>query len=371
MRVLQEFLREQTVLVVSAVLALVSGFFVPPTLSYLSYVDWRVLGLLFCLMTVVAGLRTAGTFRVLTEILLRKVSSLRSIAFLLTGLSFGFSMFLTNDVTLITLVPFTLMVFRHIAGSETVLVRTLVFETVAANLGSMLTPVGNPQNLYLYNRYDLPLSEFFCTMAPYSAVSFLLLAALTAALVPGGKAALESGSTFHSFHKKTFALYAVLFALCLLSVTRALDWRLLTAVVLTAVLIENRRLLRMVDWSLLLTFLFLFVFIGNVGSLPEVRSFLETVVRGREVETGILASQIVSNVPAALLLSHFTADGTKLLVGVNLGGLGTLIASMASLITYKLYTAGNGAKKGRYFLEFTLWNVVFLAALYLLSRCLA
>ena len=367
MQTLVQFLRSQTVLVVSAVLALVSCFLVPPSRAYVSYVDWRVLGLLFSLMAVVAGLRTAGTFRVLTEFLLRKVNSMRVIALLLVLLCFGFSMFLTNDVTLITLVPFTLLVFRQMTGSEKALVHTLVLETLAANLGSMLTPIGNPQNLYLYSQYDLSLGVFFRTMAPYTALSLVLLVVLTLVLVPGGAASLSEGSTFHSFHRKTFFVYAALFLLCLLSVARVLDWRVLLVAVLAVVVLENYRLLRMVDYSLLLTFVFFFVFIGNVGSLADVREFLENAVGGREVETGILASQVISNVPAALLLSKFTTDGTGLLVGVNLGGLGTLIASMASLITYRLYAATDRAMKGRYFGEFTLWNVVFLAALYALT----
>ena len=367
MQTLVQFLRSQTVLVVSAMLALVSCFFVPPSLAYVSSVDWRVLGLLFSLMAVVAGLRTAGTFRVLTEFLLRKVSSMRVIALLLVLLCFGFSMFLTNDVTLITLVPFTLLVFRQMTGSEKALVHTLVLETLAANLGSMLTPIGNPQNLYLYSQYDLSLAVFFRTMAPYTALSLVLLILLTLVMVPGGAASLSEGRSFHSFHRKTFFVYAALFLLCLLSVARVLDWRVLLVAVLAVVVLENYRLLRMVDYSLLLTFVFFFVFIGNVGSLPDVREFLENAVGGREVETGILASQIISNVPAALLLSKFTTDGTGLLVGVNLGGLGTLIASMASLITYRLYAATDRAMKGRYFGEFTLWNVVFLAALYALT----
>ncbi len=350
MQTVVQFLRSQTVLVVSAVLALASCFLVPPSLSYVSYVDWRVLGLLFSLMAVVAGLRMAGTFRVLTEVLLRKVTSLRLIALLLVLLCFGFSMFLTNDVTLITLVPFTL--------------------TLAANLGSMLTPIGNPQNLYLYSEYDLSLGTFFRTMAPYTALSLVLLVVLTLVLVPAGTASLSEGSSFHSFHRKTFFVYAALFLLCLLSVARVLDWRITLVAVLAVVVIENYRLLRMVDYSLLFTFIFFFVFIGNVGSLPDVREFLENAVRGREVETGILASQVISNVPAALLLSKFTTDGARLLIGVNLGGLGTLIASMASLITYRFYAASTRALKGRYFLEFTLWNIVFLALLYALARVL-
>ena len=186
MQTLVQFLRSQTVLVVSAVLALVSCFLVPPSLSYVSYVDWRVLGLLFSLMAVVAGLRTAGTFRVLTEFLLRKVNSMRVIALLLVLLCFGFSMFLTNDVTLITLVPFTLLVFRQMTGSEKALVHTLVLETLAANLGSMLTPVGNPQNLYIYDVYKLTAMDFIRTILP-SGIAALVVLVLLTLIIPAEK----------------------------------------------------------------------------------------------------------------------------------------------------------------------------------------
>ena len=275
MQTVVQFLRSQTVLVVSAVLALASCFLVPPSLSYVSYVDWRVLGLLFSLMAVVAGLRMAGTFRVLTEVLLRKVNSLRLIALLLVLLCFGFSMFLTNDVTLITLVPFTLLVFRQMTGSEKALVHTLVLETLAANLGSMLTPIGNPQNLYLYSEYDLSLGTFFRTMAPYTALSLVLLVVLTLVLVPAGTASLSEGSSFHSFHRKTFFVYAALFLLCLLSVARVLDWRITLVAVLAVVVIENYRLLRMVDYSLLFTFIFSSEASRTCGSSSRTRCAAE------------------------------------------------------------------------------------------------
>lgn len=367
MQTLLAFIRHQTVLVVSGILALLSCFLVPPSKAYLGYIDTRTLVLLFCLMLVVAGLRTARTFRVLTEYFLRKFRSIRSISLVLVLLAFGLSMFLTNDVTLITLLPFTLLIFRQVPNSEKLLIHTLVMETVAANLGSMLTPVGNPQNLFLYTHYDLTLGTFLKTMGPYSAVSLVLC--LVAMYLLGKTSRVDTGdfthsdNTYHTLDKKVFFYYGALFLVCLLSVARVLDYRILLAVVLAAVLLENRKLLRAADYSLLLTFVFFFIFIGNLGSLPEVRTFLETMVRGREVLTSVLASQVISNVPAAILLAHFTDAGEKLLIGTNLGGLGTLIASMASLITYRMYTADGTAKKGRYFLEFTAVNLLFLAAL--------
>lgn len=374
-RVLVDFCKNQTVLFVSGLLAFLSCFFVPPSAAYVGYIDFRVLTLLFCLMLVVAGLRTAGTFRVLTEALLRRLQSLRAMVLLLTLLSFGLSMFLTNDVTLITLLPFTLMLFRQLPGHEKLLIHTLVLETVAANLGSMLTPIGNPQNLFLYTHYDLPLSTFFQTMGPYTVASLamclLLALTVTTKQEPITTTGLHnSDSTFHSLHKKRFAYYMVLFCVCLFSVARVLDYRVLLVIILLAVLFENRRLFRSVDYSLLLTFLFFFVFIGNMGNLPAVRAFLETMVQGREVLTAVLASQAISNVPAAILLANFTEAGEKLLIGTNLGGLGTLIASMASLITFRSYSASEGAKKGRYFLEFTLVNLLFLLVLLGLTQIL-
>jgi len=281
------------------------------------------------------------------------------------------SMFLTNDVTLVTVVPFTLMVFRRIDHSmENRFPRmfVLIMETVAANLGSMLTPFGNPQNLYLYARYDYHMGQFIRIMLPYTAASLVLVLAATL-LMKRERVICTADPEKQSrrLEVKGFVCYLVLFLFCILSVARLLDYRILLVIVFTAVLILDRRLLTQVDYSLLLTFVFFFVFIGNVGKIGMIRQVLENFMNGRELLTAIITSQFVSNVPAAILLSGFTQNGRALVIGTNLGGLGTLIASMASLITYKFYAAEKESSKKKYLLYFTAVNLVFLVLLYLLS----
>ena len=238
-------------------------------------------------------------------------------------LPFFTSMLVTNDVSLITFVPFAILVLRIIGRLE-YLIPVIVLQTVAANLGSATTPLGNPQNLYLYSLSGMGLGEFLRLMAPVTGLSLVLLSA------------------------------AVLCLPC--RPLGAADIRLNRP--------DRRGLLRRVDYSLLLTFLFFFVFVGNMKALPTVSEALSGLVAGREMTVGILLSQVISNVPAAMLLSGFTADYPALLLGVNLGGLGTLIASMASLISYKLYAAADGARTGKYMLFFTAVNVVLLAVLW-------
>lgn len=303
-------LKKDPVLAVSLVLAVVSAFLVRPSAAYLGYIDWRVLALLAALMLAVAALGQAGLFDAVTAALLRRMRDTRRLAAVLVGVCFFAAMLMTNDVALITFVPLTLMLTAQ-TGTERFNIPIIALQTVAANLGSATTPLGNPQNLYLYSLSGMGLGEFLRLMAPVTGLSLVLLSA------------------------------AVL-----------------------AALLADRRLLRRVDYSLLLTFLFFFVFVGNMKALPTVSEALSGLVAGREMTVGILLSQVISNVPAAMLLSGFTADYPALLLGVNLGGLGTLIASMASLISYKLYAAADGARTGKYMLFFTAVNVVLLAVLW-------
>lgn len=371
MKAVRNFCKKETVLVAAGILAVLSCLAVPPSKAYLGYINYRVLVLLFCLMTVVAGEMKAGMFDLLSGRLLGHVRTMRGLSAVLVLLSFFMSMFLTNDVTLVTVVPFTLMVFRRIDHSmENRFPRmfVLIMETVAANLGSMLTPFGNPQNLYLYARYDYHMGQFIRIMLPYTAASLVLVLAATL-LMKRERVICTADPEKQSrrLEVKGFVCYLVLFLFCILSVARLLDYRILLVIVFTAVLILDRRLLTQVDYSLLLTFVFFFVFIGNVGKIGMIRQVLENFMNGRELLTAIITSQFVSNVPAAILLSGFTQNGRALVIGTNLGGLGTLIASMASLITYKFYAAEKESSKKKYLLYFTAVNLVFLVLLYLLS----
>ena len=354
---------------VSLVLAILSMFLVHPDRKYISYIDWHSITLLFCLMAVMAGFKETGLFRTIGNALLAHVHTTRQLFLVLVLLPFVFSMFITNDVALLTFVPFACTILQK-CHQERLIVTAFVLQTLAANLGSMLTPVGNPQNLYLYSISGAGLGEFVGWMAPYTLVSGVLLLLVVFVLSAGKRRiALETGSFLQASGasgRKKNGIYLALFVLSLLSVARVLPWELMLAVVLIVLIFTDRAVFLQVDYCLLFTFISFFIFIGNMGNIEAVRSVLQSLVAGRELAVGIGASQIISNVPATLLLADFTQDIKNLTIGVNLGGLGTLIASMASLISYKIYAHNYNKTKGRYLLWFTIANVLFLAVLVLI-----
>ena len=356
------YLKREKVLTVSLILAAASMFFVPPDRGYLDYIDLRVLGLLFSLMLLVRGFQRAGLFDLLTDRLFGSVHSSRQLALTLVLLCFFTSMIITNDVALITFVPFALLALDR-CGRKDLAIPVVVLQTVAANLGSMATPIGNPQNLYLFSAYDMGMGAFLRTVLPPAALSLALLAGASL-LLPAGPAHMQAGSAAPRLPRRDMIVYTVLFALDLLVVFRVLHW--LPALIITVagvVLLGKGQLLGRVDYGLLLTFVGFFVFVGNLGRIGPVRELVSGLLTGREVVMSTLFSQAMSNVPAAILLSGFTENGGALLLGTNVGGLGTLIASMASLISYKLYAAQPGARPGKYFAAFTLCNLAFLAVL--------
>ena len=437
----------------ATVLAIISCFFVTPGREYLSYINWRTLILLFCLMAVVAGFAKAGVFRYISRKLSQRMKDTRrlSVGFML--LCFLLSMFVTNDVALVTVVPLTLLTMM--GCSEKAKIQTLVQETIAANLGSMLTPFGNPQNLYLTSYYGIGMGEFLRLMLPYTGVALVILLLQTLispkeglggrareagipegrakgaetpegeareaaipergareAEIPEGRAKgagtpergaseaaipegknREAASLYESGENLTgkdemyeealrekllrskgrlvsILLYGILFIVSMFSVARILDYRILFGIILITILVYDRSVLRNVNYTLLLTFVSFFVLIGNLGAMTQIQAALTQMIEGRELLTAILSSQIISNVPAAVLLSGFTDQGKALIVGTDLGGLGTLIASMASIITFQLYSLESGAKKGKYLLTFTLWNVIDLVILGTVAYCM-
>lgn len=366
------FLKRETVLCAAFLLAAVSMFFVPPDGRYASYVDFRTLAILFCLMGVMAGLQKTGVFQRVAQILLSKVKNARQLALILVLLCFFSSMLATNDVALMTFVPFAFVVLDMVGpqAKKRLLVPIVVLQTVAANLGSMLTPVGNPQNLYLYGKAGLSLTAFLRLTLPYTLVSLLAVVVWTFLALPGRRETVElsfSERETLAGQALPLAAYGVLFAFNLLAVARAVPYGLALGVTAAGFLLLDRSVFRRVDYSLLLTFVGFFIFIGNLGRLPAFSHLLQRIVSGNEILAGAAVSQVVSNVPAALLLSGFTENLPALIIGVNLGGLGTLIASMASLISYKLVAREDGAIKGAYFRYFTAVNLCFLAILLLFA----
>lgn len=359
-----ELYPQEAVLCCAALAALASTLFVPPSAAYISYFDFRVLCLLFCLMAVVAGLRGCGLFEALALRLLRGKKTLRFLALMLVLLPFFSSMLVTNDVALLTFVPFAILIL-NMADASAYAPYIIVLQTVAANLGSMATPVGNPQNLFLYNRFALSPADFFRTMLPLAAASLALLC-MGVLFVPPRAVTVAMGDV-HGYNTRRLPTLSVLFVLCLLCVFRVAPYQLLTAVVLAMLTLFMRDLFREVDYSLLLTFVFFFIFAGNMGKIGGVNALLSALMDKHALPTCVLASQVVSNVPAAVLLAGFSQNWRVLLTGTNLGGLGTPIASLASLISLKLYARSAPGGTRRYLLVFSAVNVAALALLYALA----
>ena len=338
--------------------------FVPPDGAYLSYLDFRTLSLLYCLMTVVNGLRQAGLFSHLAHSLCEKAANLRAIAILLVLLCFFTSMLITNDVALLTFVPFAVVVMG-MAHHQKELIHVVVLQTVAANLGSMLTPVGNPQNLYLYSFYDMSFGEFLRITFPVWAVSLILLL-LSCMIFRKDRLDVFLGEE-PGVERAPVLIYAALFFVCLLVVLRIIPWYAMLAIIIGALLFYDRKLLLKADFMLLLTFVAFFVFSGNLARIEAVSSVLRNLLNSREYLVSLLTSQIISNVPAALLLSGFTGQSHALLLGVNIGGLGTPIASLASLISMKLYSHSEHSSISRFLVEFLAVNIALLLLLSLLA----
>ena len=361
------FIKKETVLLAAWVLALISAFFVTPSRAYLGYIDFRSLGILWSLMVIMQGLKQNGVFSFAGTRLLAKTRKVWQLSAVLIFLCFFCSMFITNDVALITFVPFAVMMLQS-CKKEELMIPVIVLQTVAANLGSMLTPIGNPQNLYLFGISQMGVGEFVRFMLPYTILSGVLLIVCICFLKgksdPVDAAISEKELlTNERGRVEKACVYTGLFVLSLFVVGRVLDYRYMVAIVFVVVFFMEKKTIFHVDYSLLLTFVGFFIFTGNMGKIQTVSNLLQQVIQGREVVLGVLISQCISNVPATLLLSGFTEEYKKLLLGVNIGGLGTLIASMASLISYKIFANTCNKEKGRYFIHFTMINIVFLIVL--------
>ena len=357
------FFKREPVLVIASAAAVASCFATPPDRAYLDYVDFRTLALLYALMVVVAGLRRAGLFAHLAHALSARAGSVRAMGTVLVAMSFFSAMLITNDVALLTFVPFAVAVLGAKEHGKA-LIRVVALQTAAANLGSMLTPVGNPQNLYLYSRYGYTMSGFLRLTAPLWACSLVLCLA-ACLLLPQTELTAFLGEE-PGLNRKGMWLHLVLFAVCLLVVLRLISWPVMLLIVLVSLLVLDRKALGSADFLLLLTFVAFFIFSGNLARMEQVDRLLRRLLQGREYLCAVLTSQVISNVPAALLLSGFTENGGALVLGVDIGGLGTPIASLASLISLKLYSHTQYARTGKYLLEFTGWNLLFLLLLSLL-----
>lgn len=359
--------KKDPVLWVSGVLAAGTAFIIPPSAAYMDYIDIRTLALLFSLMAVVCALSRKGLLDAAAGFFIRRAKSRRGLGMMLVLLCYVSSMLITNDVALITFVPLALILMRD---DRRAMLTTVVLQTVAANLGSMLTPFGNPQNLYLYSAYEMRGGDFFAAVLPAGGVSLAAVLALCLLLPKTALAPQEAPAGVSFKMDASVWLMAGLFLLCIAAVLRFVPYPAAAIATVIVLLVTDRQALKKVDYNLLLTFCFFFIFVGNLGRMEAVKNLLGRLLEGREVLVSAVTSQFVSNVPAALMLSEFTENGKALVTGTNIGGLGTLIASMASLISFKLYVRAEGAQPKKYLGMFSLINFGLLALLLLLAEAI-
>lgn len=383
------FAKGNVVLLVSAVCALATVFLIPPDEGYLAYIDWETIGCLFCVLAVANAFRLAGALECVAHALLEGLRGPRGIVFALVFSTGLLSMFVTNDMALIVMLPVATATLQR-AGCCRLLPLVFVLQGLSANLCGMVMPFGNPQNLFLYSYFDLSLGDFLRTMLPFFLASVILLAVAVLLLVGraaapglGGEAAAEGAVPCLKVGPGRVAAYTGLLLLSVSAVFRVLPAAAAVVVVLAALLCFDRRALRAVDYPLLLTFICFFVFAGNLARIPQLGCWLASAVQGGELLVSAGLSQIISNVPAAVLLAQFTGYWEGILVGVNIGGAGTLVGSLANLIVLQHFLAvrkdmpaasapGSGPlfdalSVGRFMAAFTALNALFLLVLVLLG----
>ncbi len=355
-----EFFKKNVVMTVALVAAAVTSIIVPPDAAYLGYLDFKTLTCLFCVLAVVCALKNVRFFYILAQRIVKCFKNARMSVLALVYITFLGSMLIANDMALLTFLPLGFFVL-HSTGKEKYMAFTFIMQNIAANLGGMLTPFGNPQNLYLYSKFNIPNGEFMAVMAPPFALAIALITVCCIVFVKAEPLSLEGEDA--TLPRARTALYLALFALSIAIVFRGIPYWIGLIVIPAVLLFADRDALKKVDYPLLLTFVFFFIFAGNMARIDIVRSAFSFLLEKSTLLFGVLSCQVISNVPSAILLSQFTDNWRDLLVAVNIGGAGTLIASLASLITFREYTKHNEGQTLRYVGLFSAFNFAFLAIL--------
>lgn len=364
---LLSFIKAQTVLSISIIAMLLTCFFVPIDRAYLGYFDLRTLATLYCTLAVVSAFSHIHVFEIISKNIVLKLHNLRNATLGLVFVTFVGSMLIGNDMALLTFLPLGFYVLNSTANKQA-MAFTFIMQNIAANLGGMVTPFGNPQNLYLYSFYHIGNTEFVKIMLP-SFIASTILIIFVCCFVKPIPLTLKKNDDYVLNKQRTF-IYSVLFIASILIVFRIVPYVLGTVAITAALYLLDKKAIKEVNYPLLLTFCAFFVFSGNLARIPEVRSLFGTILPINPLLFGILSCQLISNVPGAVLLSHFTTDYQSLLPAVNIGGLGTLIASLASLITFSEYKKHNPGKEKTYIIKFSVINFGFLIILYGLQSLL-
>jgi len=357
------YLKKNVVMVIAFFAALVTAFFIPPDTQYWGYFDVKTLTCLFCVLAVVCALKNIRFFYILAQKIVRSCRNARLSVLALVYITFLGSMLIANDMALLTFLPLGFFVLSS-TKKEKYMAFTFIMQNIAANLGGMLTPFGNPQNLYLYTKFQIPTGEFMTIMALPFAISVALITLCCIVFVKPEP--LQINEEAVPLPVGRTVLYLLLFALSIAIVFRGIPYQIGLAVIPAVLIFIDREALKDVDYPLLLTFVFFFVFAGNMARIGIVRRFFSALLDKSTLLFSVLSCQFISNVPSAILLSQFTENYQELLIGVNIGGVGTLIASLASLITFREYTNHNPKKTGYYIRLFSFYNFGFLIILTLI-----
>ncbi len=354
------WIKQNVVLTVAIAAAIVTSFIIPPDAQYADYFDWKTLTCLFCTLAVICALKNIKFFTILARKIVQCTGNLRMAVLALVYITFIGSMLISNDMALLTFLPLGYFVLSSV-GKEKHMAFVFIMQNIAANLGGMLTPFGNPQNLYLYSKFNIPTGEFMQIMfIPF--ITAIALITVCCLCLPGEKIAVLEACQERLPAKRT-AFYLLLFAFSIVIVFRLIPYWIGLIVIPLALMWTDKKALKQVDYALLATFFCFFIFAGNMARIPAISNLFSSLLEQNTLVFSILSCQVISNVPSAILLSQFTENYPALLLGVNIGGTGTLIASLASLISFREFTAHNPGKAGVYLRDFTLYNVGFVVVL--------
>ena len=357
-------IKSNIVMFIAASLALITAFIVPPDKEYLGYFDFKTLTCLFTVLAVVCALKNVRFFYTIAEKIVKCFGNARLAVVALVYITFIGSMLIANDMALLTFLPLGYFVLTS-TGKEKYMCITFILQNIAANLGGMLTPFGNPQNLYLYSKFNIPDGEFMLIMLPCFVLSVVMIT--LCAIIFIKPEPLEFSGVERKLPKVKVSVYLVLFAFSILCVFRFIPYQLALIIIPIAILIMDKSALAKVDYGLLLTFVFFFIFSGNMARIDAVRTLFSGLLEKGTLVISALCCQFISNVPSAILLSQFTDNYRELLLGVNIGGCGTIISSLASLITFREYAEHNPKGSTKYLLVFSAFNFAFLAILLLFA----
>ena len=352
----KKFASKNAVMLIAFFAALITCFFVPPDKEYAAYFDVKTLSCLFSVLAVVCALKNINFFYILARKIVALFKTAKLAILALVYITFIGSMLIANDMALLTFLPLGFLILT-VTKKERLMAFTFIMQNIAANLGGMLTPFGNPQNLYLYTRFNIPNGEFVRIMAPPFIISIIIIT-ICCLFVKSEPLEIDEEEIY--IDKKRAIIYLILFALSIAIVFRSIPYYIGLIVIPIALLFLDRKALKDVDYPLLMTFCFFFVFSGNMARIEPVREFFSFLLSKNTLVFSILSCQFISNVPSAILLSQFTANYPELLLGVNIGGAGTLIASLASLITFREYIKHNPGKSWRYIGLFSIFNFGFV-----------